>query len=484
MLWDEEGARERREPGAEEAKSLLSGRDEWMGFSGQVQSESLGSDAGATARGGFGSPALAALWLVVWTASLSRSLFDPIGFDQAAWQYATERVMAGQRMYVDVWDQNAPGVIGVHWLSTVLVGRSPLALRVFDAIWQLATMGLLVSLAARDGRRSSVGWLAAALYALAYYGTGYVHTAQRDGFAVLPMLLMLHAAVDAVRAGGKGRSLGMGLVAGVMGFAVFAIKPPLGLCYGAVWIFFLSEVWRRRIDGRLLAGWLGLTAGFLVAAAAGIAWMMHLGWWSAFVQTMTRSDIPGYTKGPWMVRQLLPTVGMAIVLMASIAVAVRGGRASSQTKIEVGRLPEGVGLWLVGVFVCVVMLTVVQWTEWQPIALGLAGLWVPAVGSVLVCTWAGRSVAWRLVMLTAVASAASIVFQGRFFLYHFHPLIACASWRTISTKPGLAAARAWSWTPRRCWNATSPGWPAWGGSARTRCSSTNGREVSSCWGQF
>ena len=57
---------------------------------------------------------LAVLWLVVWGVSLSRSLFDPIGFDQAAWQYATERVMAGDRMYVDVWDQNAPGVIGVH----------------------------------------------------------------------------------------------------------------------------------------------------------------------------------------------------------------------------------------------------------------------------------------------------------------------------------------------------------------------------------
>jgi hypothetical protein len=74
-----------------------------------------------------GTVLLATIWAVVFCVSLSRSLFDPIGYDQAFWQYVTERVMAGERMYVDVWDQNAPGVLGIHALSTWLVGRSPLA---------------------------------------------------------------------------------------------------------------------------------------------------------------------------------------------------------------------------------------------------------------------------------------------------------------------------------------------------------------------
>ena len=182
----------------------------------------------------------------VWLISLSRSIFDPIGFDQALYQYITDRVMLGQRLYTDVWDQNAPGIVGIHWLATVLVGRDP------DG-----PANLRRDLARHDTRRlggtgharrapMAAGWLAASLYALAYYGLGYTQTAQREGFAVLPLLLAVHALApgQSIHESLKGLA-SRHVLAGAMCFVAFIIKPPLGLCFGVLWLMELAGLWSR-----------------------------------------------------------------------------------------------------------------------------------------------------------------------------------------------------------------------------------------------
>ena len=159
---------------------------------------------------------------------------------------------------------------------------------------------------------------------------------------------------------------------------------------------------------------------------------MHLGWWSAFVETITRSDVPGYTKGPWMVRQMMPAV------LADHGGCRRGGccrrsmpgcdeRAIRDWKI--GLLPDSLRIWAVAVFVCVVMLTVCAsgrigsrlrsgWRDYG------YRLWDRC------CCVSGQEgrLSGDLMMLTGAAGAAAVVFQGRFFLYHFHPLVAYASY--------------------------------------------------------
>lgn len=382
-----------------------------------------------------GTVLLATIWAVVFCVSLSRSLFDPIGYDQAFWQYVTERVMAGERMYVDVWDQNAPGVLGIHALSTWLVGRSPLALRVFDAGWQLVTMALLVLLAGRESRRWGVGWLAATLYALAYYSGGYVHTAQRDGFTALPMLVALHMVSRSSRH--TGGSLLAHVVAGSMGLAICAIKPPLGLIFGVLWCWTLAEAWLERGQGRRAWGpWLGLNVGFLLAAGAAVALMTSWGWWNGFVRAMTRADVPGYIQGPLLMRQLfIAVLPIAVVLAGAVVWLLHEELPTSRKRDLIaddrrGRLAVGLFLtaWVKAVAVAAALLSMWVWPAWQPLLPIVGGLMLPAGGAVLIRAWEGRSRTWRLVALTGGAVLAAIILQGQFYLYHFPPLLACLAY--------------------------------------------------------
>lgn len=379
-----------------------------------------------------GALALVLVGVAVWSVSLSRSLFDPIGYDQGLYQYMAERVIAGDTLYVDVWDQNAPGIVAIHWLSTKLVGNSPMDLRVFDAIWQGLTLAALVLLGARDARAWAVGALAATLYSLAYYGMGYVHTAQREGFCVLPMLVMLHVCAEVRSASEIGRghsfsSLLRGVVGGVCGFCIFAIKPPMGAAFGVLWLYAAMQGWRRRSEGvRAWALPAGLTLGFVMAAGAGSAWLVHAGAWDGFWGVLTRHDMPGYIAGPRLIRAIVPDLAAATLFAGGLAWMIcrrsTGVSSATSSRWEFARA------WVVIACIAMLLLTVQRWPAWHAIFLYVAAICLPAAGAVLVCAWRGRSEIERLCLPLLAASFLGLVLQGQFFLYHCPPIFALAAY--------------------------------------------------------
>ncbi|MGQ9650547.1 MAG: hypothetical protein ACUVXJ_10590 [Phycisphaerae bacterium] len=413
-----------------------------------------------------GTFAVATIFIIVWVISLSRSIFDPIGFDQALYQYITDRVMLGQRLYTDVWDQNTPGIVGIHWLSTVLVGRTPIALRIFDAIWQCATIAALVMLAVRDGRRWQASWLAATLYVLAYYGSGYVHTAQREGFAVLPLLLAVHALAPATRYDCAPRVLALRhVLAGALFFCVFAIKPPLGLCFGVLWLVILvrwlapllrpaaqhlqngvsplqqlcpgaalgQTVRESRFSIARLSesaerrSLFSLSLGFVVLAALTVALMHHLGWWDGLWRTLTRQNMAGYIRGPQLIRELAPYLLTGAVGIAGIALTTQARKARSRAGATL-RPADLAAPLMGGLVVFGLLLTIQRWPEWQQTFFKTAGVLVPAGGAMLLAQWGQRSRIWQMMALLALASLAAILWQGHFALYQFPPLLACAAY--------------------------------------------------------
>jgi len=400
---------------------------------------------------------LAVTFTLVWAFSLSRSLFDPIGYDQGLYQYITDRVLAGQRMYVEVWDQNTPGIIGVHWLSTRLIGRSPLALRLFDACWQLLTLAALVALGGRDRRQWSVGWLAATLYALAYYGMGYVHTAQREGFIVLPLLLAAHAVVPGgFTAARKWATFAAHCLAGVMGLLAFAVKPPMGLCFGILWLRAVLHGWRARREGlRAWAGAAGMTAGFVAAAAASVALLVHLGWWGGCWAVLTRADMPGYIAGPGLVRDIIgPFLLGATVLAAALALIVKTAFAAGESSAAPQhQVPQVLRAWVVGSIVLGLLITNHYWAGWRSLNTALIGLWLPAMGSLLVRFWSGRSTIWRVSLLMLLASWVAMVLQGKFFLYHCPPLFAFAGYLTANELADRFRRPVWQHRSAAVWTA-------------------------------
>jgi hypothetical protein len=370
---------------------------------------------------------LLALLAVVWIASLSRNLFAPFGNDHALYQYITERVMAGDRMYADLLDHNAPGIIGIHWLSTVLFGRSPMALRQFDACWQLLTLVALIVLAGRNGRQWSAGVLAAVLYVLVFYGYGSTNTAEREGFAVLFLLMAIHAFAAAPPGSSRGvSSFFAHLMAGVFSFGVFAIKPPLGLCFGTLWVYAVVEAWQHRLRGpTVCAGLVGLTVGFLLSAMASVLVLKRLDWWDSYWPVLTgKAFPPGYVLGPTMIRMLLPYVALATGLAVTVALWAWWRRVDDVPSPRVHRIADTAQLVVIGVVVFGLLLTIVSWSRWGDMLLRISGVALPALGAIAICCWTGRSRTWRVCCLLAGVCLAALFIQGRFTPYRYAPLVA------------------------------------------------------------
>jgi hypothetical protein len=367
-------------------------------------------------------------WAGVWAFSLSRSLLDPFAHDHGLYQFLTERIIAGQRMYTDVWDQNAPGILLIHWLSTKLIGSEQLDFRIFDACWQAATMIVVALLATRTAQKWSVGILAAILYSLSYYSLGYVQTAQREGFAALPVLVTLWATWRASEDTSSRKRLALSLLAGVSGCFVFAIKPPLGLCYGICWLWTLGNTIRSR--WRHLPTWtpmLGLTIGFTAAALMSVGWLIHLGWWSGYWPVLTRTSVPGYIKGPTMIRQILPSGLLMIGSLTAVLIGLYMVR-SDLTQTRAGRQRrQWLRLWTIGCCVIVFWLTVQHWPSWQDKVFLLWPILLPLGVAAFSMPWSERSAIWQLTIMVAAACLAAIVFQGWFYRYHFPPLLALGS---------------------------------------------------------
>lgn len=443
-----------------------------------MDSIGFGSDAASpvagrrTKRRGLPSGALlaAAGFLAVWGFSLSRNLFDPIGYDQALYQYMAERVIAGERLYVDVWDQNGPGIVAIHWLSTHLVGSSPVALRVFDALWQVLTLVALIGLAVRDGRRWLAGWLAAGLYVLSYYSMSYVHTGQREGFAILPLLLMLHllysnaseahgapdpSQCDSAKTvpGGWWRPF----LAGALGLFIFMIKTPLGLAFGAMWLYLAAQAMQRRRAGpSVLVPLAGLTAGFMCAGGIAVALFMHMGSWDAFWGVLSRRDMPGYVLGPALIRSILPPLLAGCAGIGLLALVRQAGRRTFSSEFagstqERALVPGSRRWWVSAFFLFALLLSLRQWSEWRHVWTVFAGLWIPATGSILLSRWHERSGIWRLCLLMGVAVTGAVILQGQFFLYHLPPMLALAAYLAATEIADLLRWPTDSVTARSAW---------------------------------
>ncbi|HQE29025.1 MAG TPA: glycosyltransferase family 39 protein [Phycisphaerae bacterium] len=360
---------------------------------------------------------------------MSRSLFDPLGVDQALYQYMTDRVIAGQTLYVDVWDQNLPGIIAIHWISTRLFGNSAFAFRLFDACWQVLTLVTLAALVRSHSRSWTTGLLAALLYSLAYYGYGYMQTGQREGFAVLPLLVALHAIVHGSSRNGRLTAGAAYFAAGVMCLLAFMIKPPLGLCYGVLWCWILAEACRDRHHAS--ASWarfVGLTVGFLIALAGVAVLLAHLGILKETWRLLIRADMQGYVTSPGLIRSIAPELAVGVLAITGVGFA----RAFWSYRTA------GHGAWkaclkdthwmAVGIVAYCVFMTAYRWDCWRTyIVVPSLGLLLPAAGALAQAPWFGRARVWRGLMLVGVASFVALVMQGRFSPYQAMPMLACAA---------------------------------------------------------
>lgn len=162
-------------------------------------------------------------WLVLLSmALLLPMLAMPLGQDHATFFLGGSKMLDGGLLYADFIDVKPPLVYLLFGAGGKLLGSTPLAIRVFDLLWQGATIALMVFYLRRQRVNKMWLWCSVILYALLYATLGHAPSAQPESLFVLPLLGIL-ILVDVMPS--WGRDVLIGVLCGI----VFLLKYPLAI---------------------------------------------------------------------------------------------------------------------------------------------------------------------------------------------------------------------------------------------------------------
>ncbi|UCE87166.1 MAG: hypothetical protein JSU66_05410 [Deltaproteobacteria bacterium] len=197
----------------------------------------------------------------------------PFAGEHGLYSHGAQQLAAGGVPYRDFCGHDGIGIYLLHFAAHEAFGYTMSALRLFDLAWMLAAFALLYAVC-----RRGFGPLAAAFAVLfaviTYFSLGYRPTAQRDGFALLPLLLALRLQFEVGRSRGRDHALHLGIGLAMAG--VFWLKPPLA-ALGVVFALAPLFAERGRTADALLRAWPGLAGGFLLGVGAGVAYLARHG---------------------------------------------------------------------------------------------------------------------------------------------------------------------------------------------------------------
>ncbi len=206
-------------------------------------------------------------WLgVVFTLFTSRwDLWE----DESVYQYMAWGVRHHMVLYRDTINMNWPGVVVMHLAGQALLGSAPMGTRLIEALMLGAlvfgTSSILRSQAAPPWLRLA----GMAAFFLAYFGDGYMHTAQRESFQT--GWLALAVVPPLVYSGARPSSVGRWALAGAAAAMALWIKPP-GVVPIAVALA-CSLLYADKIDRRLALRILSFIGGALLVSLAFIAFI-------------------------------------------------------------------------------------------------------------------------------------------------------------------------------------------------------------------
>ena len=186
---------------------------------------------------------------------LSVELLLPLNGDN--WVYQTmgwDLFAYGKLPYLGSWDVNFPGIVYLHALAIALLGRSALAFRIFDLVFDLAASLLFYKLLTR-WIRPAIALTASIIYPLLYVSLAWWVAGQRDAFAVFFLLLGLELFFESMEKPSL-RLRDMRVVAGGFFIAFCAIiRPTFGLWPVSVAVAYLLT--KHKLDRQLWGFLLG-----------------------------------------------------------------------------------------------------------------------------------------------------------------------------------------------------------------------------------
>jgi uncharacterized membrane protein len=208
------------------------------------------------------------------------SLDEPFGRDEGTYAAFAAILRRGGLPYVNAWDHKPPGIYYTYAAIFDLLGRSMIAVRLFDIFFTLALMAAIYALAARAFDRTT-GKAAAFLIAFVYLcDVKYDSRAEADSMMMLPLTL---AALFLVRAGPGPRRLAWVAATGFMATVCIWFKVTSAVTVLAFGLFLLIEdlLIRRRL-ARIACE----AAVYLLGVAAAVAPVLLYAWKAGFLNAM------------------------------------------------------------------------------------------------------------------------------------------------------------------------------------------------------
>jgi len=323
---------------------------------------------------------------VLGTAVLlgSVSLIYPFARDHGIFAFIADSALHGKVMYRDILMGVLPMTVVVHELAMIMFGRSMAALRILDLLWTMATAALVFAFVRRAWSRVWLAMTAGMMYSFLYYLFDFWNTAQSDGFLNLPVAaaFVLVAVVRTPKPGVDERRGGIvSFLAGLLIALSLLFKSTIGLLVPGLAVFVLFG--GRHGDSGPAWNWRRFAmfaAGVLVALSSAVAVMLVGHSWSGFIEGQMRIALP-YSR----------------MSSADDGLLVRAVHVVVRLFTEPG-LRIGAGIGALG------------------FVLAVSGL----AGSSERCHF---PLPVALVLMWLGAALASVYVQGKFFFYHYLPLL-------------------------------------------------------------
>jgi 4-amino-4-deoxy-L-arabinose transferase-like glycosyltransferase len=274
--------------------------------------------------------AIAAAWAVAY-------LSWPFGWDHGAFAWVGDVIARGGMPYRDAFDVKGPLSFYPSALVQLVAGRNWWGIRLFDLLLLVPCAVLVGRVGARFGGRAA-GLGAALLWVLAYANTGFMNTAQPDGWVAWAMLLATAPLLLGTRPLSRRHAALIGAAAALAAllkphYAAFLLLPLL-----------LAAADERRGERPRLA--LAAGAGFLVPIVGWLGIAAATGSLGAFVEAVIHFNSEKNSAGLFAALSESLSYGFLEdpVVLLGLPIAAAGIPAVARLDRRTGML---LGAWLV-----------------------------------------------------------------------------------------------------------------------------------------
>jgi len=218
---------------------------------------------------------------------LAAMLAYPFGYDQSTFSVAGERVARfGAVPYRDFIDTKPPIIFYLYALNYLIFGHHIWSIRAFDLIYMLVTAWYFRRLIIRWNESNVLATIAQFLLVLHYASSGYWMTAQCESFAFLPTLVLIDLAMRSLRnPQSKKQLMLLGVGIGLLSQFLFLLKFTFVAAPIAVGLWMLLSATRAKMsDVFVLLGFAVLT--FLVTGIGYVGWMVAIGGYDRMIEAI------------------------------------------------------------------------------------------------------------------------------------------------------------------------------------------------------